>query len=297
MRCTPTWLVLLLLGAHAAAQSATPTKPVAGPTVLTHVFTMGASLSDGFVNGLPVARLLKLGVRDDAMRVDRQTSSAFFLMPLQTGKQQVDRALRVKATLVVAADFLFWYAYGRQGQIAQMAKGQVAAAGEPAERERALRLWLLQQGLAELDRIEAPIVIGDVPDMTGADPKMLHPSQIPSAAARDAVNEAIRAWAKERPRVLLLPMAKWVEDMRAGRMSLPPRERGQAPLSLSADRVLCGDRLHPSKVGAVVFGQRLCEALADWLPAKERKSVAFDVWAIVGELGLESELLAPAGGK
>ncbi|MAE76107.1 MAG: hypothetical protein CMJ85_04455 [Planctomycetes bacterium] len=266
------------------------------PKALQRVAVIGASLSDGF-GATPLSRLLNKAIAGKAGRqpVARLASSMFFARPLVGGRQQIDRAIKREATLVVGADYLFWYAYGFPGGIRQRAgKAVELRTTDRAGRDLAIRGWQLAQGLAELERLDVRVVIGDLPDMTGAHPMMLKPAQIPSRATLDKLNERIRAWAAPRKNVLLLPMAEWMTQLRAGKLSLPNRKGGGEPIRLSAEKMMSWDRLHPTKLGTVVFCSLLVDKLRSWVGQPIADSLHFDTWRILDDSALATELEEPS---
>lgn len=280
--------------------------PKAAATVFDKVVTIGASLTDGFANGLPIAPLLDKAIVTEHRLVERVSTSAFFSMPLRLGAQQVRRARKLEASLVVGVDFLFWYVYGptsrHLSELRSLPLGD-ARAREAEERSLAdasaedlpllARLATLERGLAELEQLEVPIVIGDIPDMTGASPMMLPQRAIPSRAIQDAANTRIRAWARERKdRVLLFPLAERVLSMKLGTMVLAA-SGDQKALRLPMRVVLCNDKLHPSKIGALLFVDQLVDALAAFRP-QHAKALVFDVRKEIAARGLGDVLVGLA---
>ena len=73
------------------------------------VAVLGASVSAGLA-APPVAASIKAGLPADAAVLD-VASVLFFQDPFANGRAQVDAALAHRPTVVVALDFLFWFAY------------------------------------------------------------------------------------------------------------------------------------------------------------------------------------------
>jgi hypothetical protein len=159
------------------------------------------------------------------------------------GSAQVDATLtqEPRVTMVFADDFLFWFVYG------------ALSADRTPIKDESQRLQLLERGLAQLNRIvEAgvPLVVGDVPDMSLAVGKMLSKAQMPKLETIALANERIRAWAKDKPRVAVLPLAKLVDDLRSGK----PFEAGRRSWSEEVDGALIQrDQLHPTFTGSVAL--------------------------------------------
>lgn len=208
------------------------------------VVVLGASLSSGFGldHGLDKALEASLAAQHEPVRA--AASEMFFLNSLQTGPQLLERALEAEPTLVVALDYLFWFGYGT-----------IDAQGGPLESEEE-RAALLERGLASLDELECPLVVGDFPDMSASVGRMLLPEQMPEPATLERLSRRVRAWAAERERTLVLPLAELVralgsgENVRIGRHAFP-----------AGSRLLQYDQLHPTPEGMAAVAQLVADEL------------------------------------
>jgi hypothetical protein len=213
---------------------------------LDRVGVIGASMSDGF-GGAPFGMILEASTGPDTS-VQSVADTYFFQQPLRHGPAQVDRILAFEPDVVFALDFLFWYVY---------------VAGE----DQAGRMARLERGLAELERIEVPVVVGDLPDMRNGEPWMLSPAQVPPPEQLAAFNQRIRAWGRERPSVAVVPLAEWARPLLEGG-TVAPRP-GAEPVA--TETLMNGDGLHPNREGALyVFRllDRMLEAVfPDTAPA------------------------------
>ncbi|MEC7583842.1 MAG: hypothetical protein VYE77_05955, partial [Planctomycetota bacterium] len=222
---------------------------------------IGASLSAGFVDGpltggdsnnrtVPLQAVVRGWLRDaDAeTKVRSAADLMMFRDPKKKGPQQIERSLAREPDLVLALDFLFWYAYGHMWL-------------EDGTEEEA-RLARLEQGLADLARFECPLILGDLPDMKGAARRMIRASQIPSPETLEKLNARIAAWAAERPNVVLFPVRREVSVMKEKGIELP-LEGGkfQSP----PGSMLQGDRLHPNRLGMAWVGYLLQKQIANAL--------------------------------
>lgn len=221
-------------------------------TLLQRVVVIGASASDGFGLEAELETPAGLEVFLDAAwtapraKVVSHATNQFFFDPRGVGRDQIDAAREAKPTLVFAVDFAFWFGYGVQ-------------ASDDA------RLALLDKGLAMLDELEAPILLGDFPDMRpalkGEGPfgqPMLMPSQIPSVEAIARLNARLDEWSAERPRVLRVPLADFVARLQTGRdLEL----RGQRWSKDESGRLLQRDLLHPSVEGTAAMALLALDAL------------------------------------
>ncbi len=185
---------------------------------------------------VPLLRALRHIWPSQTAMVVTRAHMAMFSDPQGLGERQVRQALRGQPDLVVAVDFLFWFGYGSVGR---------------GDRGRESRLQLQAKGLELLDSLNCPIILGDYPDMSGADARILHPRMIPDEETLDELNRRLRDWAEERPRVRLFPLARWVKQLVEEGYPIP-MEKGPAqtpPLYL-----LQSDRLHATRLGMAVLG-------------------------------------------
>lgn len=242
------------------------------PETAERVAVIGASASDGFGayywrledgarvrDRVDLAELVRSASGESLVVADLATAQ-FFANPAGIGTQIVDRAIRSDPDVVIAIDFLFWFSYGTVGIDARRIRTDED------------RLAMLEFGLDLLDRIDVPIVVGDIPDMSAASGGVLMPSAVPSEEMRNRINRRIREWAAERDRVVVFPLSDLHgrlgrgEAIRIGDQLLPAVER---------DRMLQRDRLHPTLGGLLAIVAELDaviranDALDDRVPPLE----------------------------
>lgn len=246
----PLLLTLLLACQTTGHEDTTPPEPIA------RVATVGASATDGFgifvVRETPIGRIptgwtlaksLRAASKNSVVVSDLGTSM-FFLAPAETGSRLFSRALRADVDLIVAIDFLFWFAYGNTA-----ADGKLMRTPE----ERAA---MIERGLNILDRYTGPLVVGDLPDMSNAIGHLLSAKQVPSANVRASLNQRIHAWAEARPRVRIFPLAAITEQLRASK----PFSIGSHTWKGDAlSGLLQRDQLHPTIDGQIAMMQVLQE--------------------------------------
>jgi hypothetical protein len=246
-------LALPLRGQPAAAAPAAPTPLL---------YIVGASVSGGFRDGpmtdgdpdnetFALTRLLKAWAATADVRVKNQSETMLiqmFTKPAEIGEKQIDAAKKAQATLVVGIDFLFWFAYGR-------------IAGDEVK-DRAAKL---ETGLAMLASLPATtaIVVGDLPDMRGAAPRMLSPSWIPAPEMLKTLNARIAEFAKAHANVHVFPLADTVKAMRGDGVELA---LAAGTLRAGPAALLQGDKLHVNRLGAAMIGERLCGYVCSVLP-------------------------------
>lgn len=193
-----------------------------GAHLLDRVAVLGASVSAGFA-APPVATSLRAGLAPDAAVLDA-SSVMFFQDPFGNGRAAVDAVIAHRPTLVLALDFLFWFAY----------------ASATADERRAR----FDAGLALLADLPGTLVVGDLPDMRGANPRILGPAAVPPPDQLRALNDRLRQWASARPHTLVLPMATWTEPLLTGAdIELAPGER------VAARDLMFFDGLHANGLG------------------------------------------------
>lgn len=263
-----------------ATQSVSPTIPPA-PIVAGHLYdriaVVGASASDGFGVSvradapsvdltapvdpnakqtvakkptpvqLNLSDVLRYAATSQRVILHHYSSGFFFANPGPTGQGEIYRALKIKPTLVLGLDFLFWYVYGT-----------VTADGKPMT-TGADRFSNLELGLEQLDRIVSagiPLVIADIADMHDAIGKMLSENQVPDIDTIEKVNARIMEWVKARPLVKIMPLAQILETLKKGG-SIDLAGKSWNPAELGA--LLQDDQLHPTFAGTVVIAAGLID--------------------------------------
>ena len=240
------------------------------PAVLGEIAVLGASVSAGFGLRSEVGRPLGLGeVVTRALLVEtaptvQEASEFLFASPEGAGKKMIERLVAKEPSVLIAVDFLFWFAYGLR-------------TSSEKHRER------FEVGLALLDTFECPIVVGDLPDMSHAlesEVRMLMEKHVPEASVLKALNARLETWAKKRPNVHVMPLAQFVERMNRGdKIEL----RGNT-WENARDRVLQPDLLHPTvegTVGMVLLALDVLESARDDVKAN---MIRWDAAAILKEL-------------
>lgn len=231
------------------------------PSVTKRIAVIGASASDGFgvavSNGSATPFKAELvDMRDVLLAAARPgttelvahyATGMFFSDPVVRGADAITRALETKPTLVLGADFLFWYSYGGGG------------IGKTPIKSEDDRVTLFEQGLAQLDRVVAarvPLVIGNVPDMRASKGRMMAAMQLPEEATLKRLNDRLAAWATGKPLVRLLSLSNVTEETRSGQ---PIRVGSVQWDPVKQGPVMQRDRLHPAFPGLVALTERTVE--------------------------------------
>lgn len=266
MRAFADGVVFVVVGLLAVAGTDDTAKPVAKVTSpYARVAVVGASVSHGFGNGVPLSALFAHALKDDPdAHVTDHSEGNLFFDPEGLGERAITRCITDDATLVVGIDFLFWFAYG------------VPTLGKDELERRMLRL---EAGLELLESLSCPLVLGDLPDLRDAKSEWLAPAAIPSVEVLAALNARVAAWAKERPTVVLVPMATWVKTLLDERWEFPPLEGSDAkPERMAFDAAMQADRLHPTALGAFALTHELMAKLRERFP-DDAKRLVFDGYA------------------
>ena len=250
-------LLLLSLLAQGPAP-APPAAPPATPAVLMRPAVIGASVSSGFGLESEAKRSLDLSdVLEELLLVKTEepldaASQWLFADPKNMAGGMVGEVLAEEPSVLFGLDFLFWFAYGAK------TSEELELNGTKAPEE--LYVARFERGLALLDQFPCPMVIGDLPDMRralDAPVKMISPDQVPEPAVLARLNARLNAWAAERPRVCVVPLASFVDRAVKGeRLELHGNTWEHA-----ADRLLQIDHLHPTLEGTVGVALLALDAL------------------------------------
>jgi len=261
-------LCLLSTCGLAFAAPAQEAKDAAKAPLQLHI--LGASVSAGFKDGpLTGAKqqgdTVSLKVLLDAWAGEHAKVTmhnptkmmAMFTNPEKLGGEQIAAVAKNAPELVLAIDFPFWFAYGYvQGE------------------EGAARRELFAKGLELLGRLDLPIVVGDLPDMTGAATRMLSPRQIPTPELLRGLNAELARFAAARPKVQVLPLAAIVRAMQQDGVDLPLQA---GALRAPKGALLQEDRLHANRLGMAYLGYQLQGFLQRAMPAEH--ALACQQWS------------------
>ncbi len=246
---------LLLAAAFASAQQPVLKDQESPATKAPRLHVIGASVSGGFRDGgmtgakekgdtVTMQQLLKPWCGEHAKATTHNTlqMTTMFTSPDEIGEAQIQGVLKAKPDAVVAIDFPFWFAYG-------------AVRGAD---EKAARSEHFAKGLALLAKLEMPVLVGDLPDMTGAAPRMLSPSWVPSPEVLKALNADLAAFAKQHQNVHLVPLSQIVKTMKTDGAALP---LASGSLQTAPGALLQEDRLHANRLGMAFLGYTLQDSL------------------------------------
>ena len=233
----PPWGRIVMVGASATA-GFTESEPLGGPTTPQY----------------RLSRYLDAALLAPHEPVQNFGDRLFFVQPDAAGRYQIEQALKAKPTLLVGIDFLFWFCYG----------------DGPTDKDRLQRF---EKGLKLLESVECPLVLGDIPDASGASNDILSAEEIPSVAAMSAANRRLKAWAATRRQVVVVSLS---EFMRAALADQAITVHGY-PLPEGKTRVLLqDDRLHPSPPGCAVLALVILDAVQSTQSAHSADAVRWN---------------------
>ena len=208
-------LILLVIFASvgAAAGPASKASPPAAATTPSkspwqRIVMIGASVTAGFTASEPLggpstpfydlSRYVEVALTTPHEPVQNLGNAFFFFQPNMFAQQQLARALTNNPTLIIGVDFLFWFCYGE---------------GSTDEE----RLQRFDQGLKLLEKVECPLVVGDIPDASAAVGEMLRPDQMPRLKAISAANARLKQWTAGRRQVVVLGLSEFMRNVMANR--------------------------------------------------------------------------------
>ena len=123
----------------------------------------------------------------------------FFRNSRANAESYIQQIIEFNPTLVIGIDFLFWFGYGS------------IPAGSDVENIQ--NETVLNFALGLLDSINAPLVVGDLPDVREAVGRLLSQSQVPDERLLKLLNARIYSWAKQHGNVLVLPANEYWKRM------------------------------------------------------------------------------------
>ncbi len=268
----------------------TPTIALAQATAAApapvRIHIIGASVSAGFEDGplfgadkqgdsVPLQTVFRAWA-DEAGKVTTHSPTemaVLFQKPVEVAEREIALLKKRKPDVVLAVDFLFWFAYGY-------------VSGD----ELQARSLLLDKGLDMLTELELPVLIGDLPDMTGAARRMLSPRQIPGPEVLAKLNERLRGAVAAHPNLHLVPLAGFVANSRGKGLVLPLASGllQTPPLALQQE-----DRLHATRLGVAYLSFVMLPHLLQVMP--EEHPLRARQWTIeqfIEAAGAEDELAA-----
>lgn len=274
-RKLPPWIgialsLTLVLSAVAQANAA-DSSGTAQADVLKRIVMIGASATSGFTNAEPFG-----GTNTQFLKLDRYVNAAittphhpaqnlssafFFTNPQKISATQITNALKAEPTLVIGLDFLFWCCYGQGSNDVE-------------------RLTRFDTGLTHLESFKCPVVVGDLPDASGAVGKILSPKQMPASNVLAEANARLASWAAPRTNVFLISLASF---MRAAARDEPLEAKHNTFAAGTTRRFLQEDGLHPTTAGCSVLALAILEAVetkhnigkaVNWNPQSIEQSVA-----------------------
>ncbi len=268
-----TGLVGCLLAGLTTAQSTTSAPATENRPqiqILGASLSAGTSLSSFGVKGKPayryetigLAAVIGAGYPNAKPAVSDCSDTWFFQQPISKGKRQIATIAKGSDGILLAIDLPFWYGYGKPPKDLDGDEEDVVE----------WRLEQQQSGFAILetllDRFDGIVVLGDYPDMHGANPMMLPKSMIPEVDTQAELNARLGAWAEGHDRVRIFPLAATLVQIRAKARTVTVHDqRYQVKLK----HLLQVDKLHPTRLGVAILMVDLFGWMQTNLPATLRE--------------------------
>lgn len=254
---------VLPMPAVSTGQTEQPGRAEDPKALFDRMVVAGASLSAGFGpwmefgKEISFADVLDAGLSFEHRAPVDASDRNFFRDPEGVGRLAMDKVLQADPTLVVALDYLFWFAYG------------YVFGTERMER--------FEYGLQLLDEIKCPVLVGTVPDMTPAVGMMLAKSQVPDPESLKAINKRLREWVSKQPNRRLIDLSSFLEKVRGeeeikfGPVVWPGED---------AAELLFRDNLHPTIVGTSLLAALVYQDLREYRPGLPAEGFNWDAWGL-----------------
>jgi hypothetical protein len=166
----------------------------------------------------------------------------FFKNTRANAKGFIEKIKEYKPTLVVGIDFLFWFGYGMPPKDVDVP---------------AYRMKKLQFALELLEQLSVPVIVGNLPDVSGAVGKMLSANQVPTKETLQKLNERIRLWGKSHEHVTVIDACGlWSKAIRGEEIVLFEYTWPEG----SQRTLLQGDMLHTTLEGTVAASLLVAKA-------------------------------------
>ena len=222
-----------------AVTGGTITSVSAANALLNKVVLVGASVSAGFTQselfggpetaGYRLKHYFDAAILDEHQPTEAFGSTFFFMNPEKSATELITKAQAAEPSLLVAVDFLFWFCYGE---------------GLTAEQ----RLEMFEKGLKMLEKVDGPLVVGDIPYAASAVDRILSKGQLPPKEIVDFCNARLKAWASRRDQTAIVPLSSFLEAAMADK---PLAVQSQQWAEGTTRALLQDDHLHPSHHGCV----------------------------------------------
>ncbi len=233
--------------------------------ILDRVVVTGASISSGFgVTTPPVksdlgAHTINMKhvfegiITSEHKEVKFFGDLLFFRKSRANAQKFIEKIKEYEPTLVIGLDFLFWFGHGKPPK-------DISAP--------VYRMEQLNFALRLLEQIDAPIIIGNLPDVRVTIGKVLSASQVPTSATLVKLNDRIQTWGDEHENVTVI-------DAFAFGLKLINDEaitiRNQSWPAGSQEKLLQDDMLHTTLEGTVAASLLAVESInADCLETNSK---------------------------
>jgi lysophospholipase L1-like esterase len=120
------------------------------------------------------------------------------------------------------------------------------------------RAGRLESGLKLLETVSCPLLIGNIPDASGADKDMLPAEAVPTRAELDTANRRIRQWAASHKNIIVLDLSALMLKATANQAL---KVHGNKWPAGSTRALLQADGLHPAPAGCSMLTLAALDAI------------------------------------
>lgn len=170
-----------------------------------------------------------------------------YLDPMPTLREQVVAAAARKPSIVIAIDWTFWPLH------------QSFPTSLSEDERGSLRLAAFEVALAELDRFECPVLVGDIPMMPEAR-AVIGDDACPGDEVIAEANDRLRRWAAADPNRFVIPVGELIGHTAAGTSStVVGVDLGSGPVR----PMVQSDGLHATADGLVILASAAVSSLEE----------------------------------
>jgi len=259
--------ITLLLANFLFAQQAVETDE----HILARVGVCGPSVSSGAGNGIPMSYMLDNAIKTPHSMINL-AKMGFGLNPCL----HAETAMRIfnerKATLVISADYFFWFCFG------------------PYSSE--VRIRSLKNACKIAEKLKCPFMIGDLPDLSGS--RFPGASiMAPSSDVTKKLNTMLRKWAAKLPHIYIMPISKWMAAIKSGK---PIMINGKEKVYKESE-ILYRDGVHPNIIGMALLSVKMLEEASNNFPSISKTSLIKEVKGLLKVLKRKKKTWRKKAGK
>lgn len=237
-RATSLFIITILLGLNLGL-SGQVDAPKSAKTPIK-IGVIGASVSAGFGSDYTLSEAIAAAVKVPVETTDF-ADNFFFSNYKSSSPKSVAKMKAKKVDVIVALDYLFWFASGKK--TLEERKEDISAA------------------IGFLDGVTVPVLVGTVPEMRNVSRFMLRKDRIIPAQEVVILNQHLKDLIATKKNIHLLPLATWIECLNEGK-HVPGMEH-VSDEKLKKSDVFIADGLHLNRKGLVFGAAMIVKQLQD----------------------------------